>query len=422
MFGILMLERGGCSVKRVWTAVLCLLILASCCMSVNAAGTAVTDTFTHWTLAGGAKKAVPMPPVYTVADVVTYRSLGVSDDCGNMVDIDCDDSGNTYVLTDNSHIVCFDKDLKPVRDYTVTDAAGEEVDFSGAKGIFVDDEHSFYIADTNHGRVLYVEDGVVQQEIVLPESSLIPSDFVFQPSGVAKDSKDYLYVISDGSYYGAILYDPDGVFVGFYGANSVEGNVLTTLANLWDRLTMNDEKRAKIKKTLPYQFTDIYIDNNDFVYTCTAKTESGSVGQMKMLSPGGTNILPGAESRNFGESDQVKRLGNKIRQNFTCIRADGAGFLYALDATYGLVYVYDTNATMMAAFGGGRGLGRQRGVFSIACSMALSGTRLLVADSLKNSVTVFERTAYGELLVQAQQLTMDADYLTAEPLWQQVLQ
>lgn len=44
----------------------------------------------------------------------------------------------------------------------------------------------------------------------------------------------------------------------------------------------------------------------------------------------------------------------------------------------------------------------------------------MVADSLTNAVTVFELTAYGSLLLQAQQLTLDADYAAAEPLWQQV--
>lgn len=81
----------------------------------------------------------------------------------------------------------------------------------------------------------------------------------------------------------------------------------------------------------------------------------GNVGQLRMLSPGGTNILEGSDTANYGEPDVVKRLNNVIRQNFSGIQADGRGFIYALDATYGLIYIYDTDSNLIAAFGGGRG-------------------------------------------------------------------
>lgn len=80
---------------------------------------------------------------------------------------------------------------------------------------------------------------------------------------------------------------------------------------------------------------------------------------------------------------------------FPAYRRTGRGFIYALDATYGLIYIYDTDSNLIAAFGGGRGLGNQEGTFSAANSIALSGSRLMVADSLTNAVTVFELTAYG---------------------------
>ena len=112
-----------------------------------------------------------------------------------------------------------------------------------------------------NSRVVCFKDNKALKEIVMPESALIPSDFVFSPTKVEKDSKGYLYVISEGSYYGAVMYDPDGEFAGFYGANTVSAGVLSTLGYIWDTLTSNDTKRAKKVKTLPFQFATWDIVN-----------------------------------------------------------------------------------------------------------------------------------------------------------------
>ena len=45
----------------------------------------------------------------------------------------------------------------------------------------------------------------------------------------------------------------------------------------------------------------------------------------------------------------------------------------------------------------------------------------MVADSLLNTVTVFERTNYGDILLSAQKKTLDADYTGAKEEWREVL-
>ena len=406
--------------KRIRRAVSGLLLGALLFLPVSAGSAAHTDTFTHQTLQNGQKRAVAMPAVYAVEQVVTARSLGMTEDDGAWMDADSDADGNTYVLTESGRVICFDAAFRRKQVYTLRDAAGGETDISGAGGLYVCGAGQFYVADTENARVLYAEDGTVRREITLPESDLIPQDFVFQPTRVARDSKGYLYVISNGSYYGALLYAPDGSFAGFYGANSVEGNVLTTLADLWERLTVNDEKRARMKKTLPYQFTDICLDDRDFVYTCTAKTGSEHTGQIRMLNPGGSNILPGADSFSFGEPDTVERYGKVVEQSFNGIAVDGDGFIYALDESFGLVYIYDSDRNMLAAFGGGRGQGTQAGVFSQACALTVTGSRVMVLDTLRGSVTVFARTAFGQALLAADRQMLSDDCLAAKPLWEEV--
>lgn len=416
--------------KRIAVTAIAFILVLGSCMTASASQIRTVDSFTHEDTSDGGIKSVPMPDVYVTDGVVDAVTLGLSEDFGTISDIACDDKGHCYILSEDGVIVEFDNELKFVAYHNLVDDKGKAVDVTGARGIYVSG-NELYISDTENGRVLCCINDIVVKEINMPESALIPSDFVFSPTKVVKDGKGYLYVISKGSYYGAVMYDPAGEFIGFYGANTVKGGVLTTLAYIWDSLTQNDVKRAKKVKSLPYQFVDICIDKNDFVYTCTGLTATdNNSGQIRMLSPGGTNILfdktsggarVDSKNFNFGETDYIKRLNKRIVQNFDNIQVDENGFIYALDITYGLVYVYDTDCNLITAFGGGRGIGGQKGIFASPIALAVSNNKVFVADSLDNSVTVFKQTDFGNKLLTAQQMMLKADYTESKEAWEYVL-
>lgn len=411
---------------------ICAVMLICVCLFgivVSADNSAYTNSFTVNETASG-EKTVYMPDVYRASATVRVRDLGLTEGFEKFRDIDCDDEGNTYILADPGRILVLDKDLKLLKDMMPHTSDGDELDVNGAQGIYVTDSNVF-IADTENARVLLCDkNAVVLKEITVPDSSLIPSDFTFRPMKVSMDSHGYLYVLSDGSYYGALLYDTDGVFSGFYGANAVNASVLTALQNLWDMLVQNDVKRSKTKRTLPFQFLDLYVDENDFVYTCTGQTSGNKKGQIRKLSTGGSNILSkvqkdgthvASDSYNFAENTTLTRLKQSVQQNFISVLVDERGFIYALDSTYGLIYIYDQQCSLISVFGGGYGKGEQRGVFSEACAMAFNGSGLIVADSLRDTVTVWNLTDFGDILLEAQSKTLDADYAAAEPLWNQVI-
>lgn len=417
-------------IKSLTALIFSAVLLLNVCISASSEQIRVTDSFTHQDTGSGTQVSVAMPDVFTVKKVVNARSLGLEESYGTITDMDCDEKGNCFILSEDGIIVEFDKEFNFVKYHTPLDSTGKAYDFYGAKGIYATNGE-VYIADTMNSRVVCFKNDKVIKEIVMPSSALIPSDFVFSPTKVEKDSKGYIYVISEGSYYGAVMYDPEGEFTGFYGANTVSANVLSTLGYIWDTLTSNDVKRAKKVKTLPFQFVDICIDKNDFVYTCTGLTsDSNSSGQIRMLSPGGSNILyrrqhngmrVGSSSFVFGETDYAKRLNKKINQDFESIQVDQNGFIYGLDLTYGLIYVYDTDCNLLTAFGGGRGNGEQKGVFSSPIALSVYEDRVYVADSLDNSVTVFSLSDFGNNLFGAQKKTLQSKYSESEELWQEVL-
>ena len=401
-------------IKR-FVAVL-LVVLCFGGLAVSANTDTPTETFTRTT----GEKTVPTKPVYAVERRLDVRNLNISGELGNIQDIDHDEDGNLYVLTSNSRLFRISDDDMSVYEYHIQ-MDGRTVDFTGAEGIRAISKENLYLADTKNGRILQIENEKVSLEIETPQSELIPDNFDFQPAKIAVDKKGYIYAASKGSYLGALLFTPEGEFSAFFGANTVKGTFLTVLSNIWNRLTQNDVKRSKSRKTLPYDFSDIFVDASGFVYTSTGMNANGDVGQIRKLSPSGTNILSNSDSINYGEKDKVKRLNYTVKQNFSGISADADGFIYALDSEYGLIYIYDEQSNLLAAFGGGRGLGNQNGTFVSACSMTLSEDKLYVADSFNQNITVFSKTEFGKNLFSAQKATIDSDYEVAKPLWNKVL-
>ncbi len=433
MFG----ERAVAMIKKCFAVALtCLLLVLCFTTTVAAQDKAPTGSFTHWDMSNGSKKVVPMRDVYRPTTVVDIRSIGLTNEVdGEFADVCCDDDGNLYILTTDAQLIMLDSEYNLVKEYTIIGTDGAEVDFSGAKGLLVT-AGNIYLCDTANERLLICDmEGVVQTEMVRPtgkNSELLPDDFRFAPLKVERDSKGYLYVICDGAYYGAMLFTPEGEFSGFYGANTVGGSALSTLQYLWDALTMTEAKQEASHKKLPYQFLDLYVDEKDFVYTCTGRTtdEGSASGQLKKLSPSGTNILykqqwtgarVSAASFNFGETSVVMRNNARLTQDFVGIQVDERGYIYALDGAFGIVYIYDTDCNLVTAFGGGRTSGNQTGVFTQATALVYNNGRVIVADGKLNTVTVFERTAYGETLLSAQKKTLDADYTGAKAEWLQVI-
>ncbi len=402
--------------KKIISIILCLVLIFALSLSVSARTDSPTYTFTR-SVNG---KTVATKAIYNVQSIFDLRQIGSLDKTGKITDIDTDRDGNLYVLTTLGKIYKFNNELSFMQEYKVSEN-GLPADFSEAEGLLLISENEYYIADTAHNRILHVKDGNVIQTIANPTSDLIPDDLIFQPSKLAIDTNGYIYAVSKGCYYGALLFTPDGDFTSFYGANKVSGSILTSLTGIWNRLTQNDIKRSKSKKVLPYDFSDICTDSKGFVYTVSGTNSNGNTGQIRMLSPGGSNILVNCDSTNFGETDIVTRLNETVRQNFCSVAVDEDGFIYALDSAYGFIYVYDNRSNLIAAFGGGRGHGEQMGTYINACSLAFKNGKLFVADSYNQNITVYSKTEFGANYLTAQKYTNESDYNAALPYWKKVL-
>ncbi|MCQ2454976.1 MAG: YIP1 family protein [Clostridia bacterium] len=393
-----------------------------------------TDSFTHDDSADGKVKGVLSSEIYSSSKVVTAARLGLSESMLGLTDVCTDKDGKVYLLaSERSKVIILNSDYTLDKEIVIKDKDGIEMMFEEAKGIFVDDNKDIYVCDTGNGMILVTDrSGKLKSTWEQPESSLLPEDFFFQPSRMVRDDKGYTYILSLGCYYGALAYSPDDEFIGFYGANNVKATALDTLAFLWDKLTQTDEKKALSVKTLPYSFVDLCLDSKGYMITCTGVTESDTngTGQIRKLSPGGEDILYKRDTKgisstssavNFVEEKVTKRFGVMKPQNIISVEVDDKGFIYALDSTHGLIYVYDNECNLLAGFAGCFSDAKQLGVFDNPTSLAVHGSDLLVIDRDNCALTVFERTKYGELLMNAQLKHIKGEYDEASPLWEEII-
>lgn len=418
-------------VKRILSLIAIILILA---MGLGITATAEpTDSFTHEDTASGKVNSVLSREMYTATKAINASDLGLEKSFDGLNDICVDKQGRVYLLVSGrSWVVVLNSDYSLNKLITLTDENGAKVSFDGAEGIFTDDKN-IYICDTRNSRILVCDlNGLVVEIWGEPESNLIPDDFYYQPYRVSRDSKGYTYILSLGCYYGALTYSPENKFLGFYGANNVEASALDTLSYLWDMLTQTDAKKALSVKKLPYSFVDLCLDHDDYMITCTGRTESDTngTGQIRKLSPGGADILykrftngtsTDSSQINFVEEKVIEKFGVKKPQNIVAVDVDRDGMIYSLDQTHGLIYVYDSECNMLGGFGGGYDFASQLGIFDKATCLAVNGEDVIVGDSDNSIITVFERTQYGSLLIKAQQTYIKGEYVEALPLWEQIL-
>lgn len=406
-------------------AVLCCLSLISPCVSAAGASDVPYYSYTYWNDdLSNSKIASYSKDIYRPKKVIDQRCIDY--DIVKLTDVCVSPNGEILLLDGGaSRIYVFNQNYDYLRTIENVKKIDTVLDFTNASGIYSDKDSNIYIADTDNNRVIICDsNGTYFNEIGLPDSELIPDDYVFRPIKLTKDNKGYIYILSDGSYYGALLYSPSLEFVGFYGANTVEVSFLDNLSNYFERIFTTNKKRALQDKRLPYQFVDLYIDSKDFVYTCTGrftKDTKAETGQIKRLNPAGENVLL-TENYNYADVDAGEMIyGVTETQDLLSVAVDNNGYIYTLDSTYGRVFVYNKDRKLLGTFGIGLASDKIEGTFDLPCALDVSGDDVFVCDSSNNNLTVFNITDYGKSLKQADELTYGGFYKEAGELWDDII-
>jgi len=415
-----MLGQEGALVKIKLLSVFTALVILPAVCTISVAAVEIDPsyggyTYSYW------RKSVDVPVAYV--PVASFRG----EDCGT-TEFDSpsdmymdDDSGLLYILdSGNGRVVVLDSSLKFQYEITSFTYNDEALDITGAQGIFVYKE-TLVIADTENARVLYCNsDGQVVKIIEKPDSKSFGEETQFKPSKVVMDYSENLYVVCSGVYKGAAVFDREGQFSGFFGANRVALTLRVLADALWKRL-LSEEQTEQMITAVPVEFQNLDIDSKGFIYSCTKATTENVYNTIRKLNYAGNDVYNSEQppvSGKFGELDIDYTTETLSDTQFSDINIDDKGIISAIDTTRGRVFQYDQSGHLVSIFGG---YGEYIGCFKKPTAIEKCGVYLVVLDAAKNTITSFRMSEYGELLFKAVELYNSGKYSQSIELWNQVL-
>ncbi len=367
-------------------------------------------------------EAIPSQAGYLASHSVSGRELGIGEFSAPS-DIFRDaydqffivDTGNDRIVVTNSELT---EVVKVLEEFTLPD--GSATTLSEPEGIYVSPETDLiYIADYKNSRVLVCDfDGNVTLEITKPESELFSSELTFLPQRVLADKAGNVYIVLGNITTGAAMFNSDGEFQGYYGANTVEATSQVIVNYFW-KLISTEKMRSKTARSVPTGITSFDLDDEGFIYTCTQST-SQKTDTVKKLNPAGKNLFSNL-GVTWGDFESLYDVNTaRSYQSMICdIEVADDGNINCLDLTSGRVFQYDKEGNLLFIFGSSS---EQLGGFTQVSAIESIGSRVLVTDSTKNYITVFEETDFGSIVHEATNLYNAGYYEEALEPWYKVLQ
>ena len=360
----------------------------------------------------------------------------------NPSDLEVDEDGNVYIAdTDNDRIVILDRNFRfkaIISEFENENLIADKLD--NPKGVYVTPD-KIYVCDTDNSRIVTFKRDLhntgnyeVNSIIPQPESTLFGEDSTYKPVAVAVDEFNRLFVVSSTTFEGIIVMTDTGDFTGFIGAQKAN---LSAWEILWRRF-QTKEQREKSEKVVSTEFNNITITEDGFIYVTTSsiasstqqgaingRSKAGTYAPVKMLNAAGEEIM----RRNgfwppSGEVDVLTRSldGAPTGASKIVDVAIGPEKTWSIiDQKRSKIFTYDFDGNLLFVFGD---YGRQLGTMSSASAIAgivYQGDRMLVLDKSDRSFTVYERTEYGNTLIQALHNQNNRQYNLAVDDWREIL-
>ncbi len=365
------------------------------------------------------------PDAYTPVQQITSTYMGLTTPLNSPSDMLVAPDGDVYLADpNNNRIICLDPYFKVKYEVsTFINEHGNPDALANCKGCFVTypsemQESLLYVADTGNSRIVIFDlEGNFIRTIAQPKSDLFEDDAVYMPRALAVDKSGRMYIVSETTNEGIIALDADGNFQGYIGAPKVSFSALDIL---W-RTFQTAEQRAKSTSLVPTEFNNITIDEEGFLYV-TSDT-AGISQAVKKLNSAGDNIMTNSSFLpHFGE---IRTNGNSLVSSITgeSIIKDVAlgpeGTWSIIDQKRAKVFTYDQYGVLQHAFGD---KGMKLGNNETLAAIAYQGNDMLLLDSQLNLISVYTRTEYGDILMNALKNQNDQNYDAAVEDYNAILQ
>ncbi len=404
------------------TAAVCALLCTASALMLPASADEPYDVYNYNYLG----EAVPSQAGYLAERTISGIDLGTTA-LDTPSDLFKDENDNFYLVDSGNHRIlkinrAFDAVLQVYDTFTMPD--GSETALNHPQGVYVSpDSGLMYIADRENMRALVCrQDGQVVMEITKPESTAYDQELAFLPQKILCDNAGNVYIVLNNTTKGAAMFDANGDFIGYFGANTVAKTAAVIANYFWNAIASEEEKRYRAR-SVPTAFDNFDIaPDKGFIYTSTS-SGSSDTDIVKKVNPEGYNLFSHMSNYTWGDLFSTWYSGTNYSAKIVDIDIGNDGSINCLDAATGRVFQYDEEAELLFIMGT---LGDQVGAFMQGSVTAVETQgenceNIYVLDAGQGTVTVFEQTGFGGIVHEATRLYNAGYYEEALEPWLDVL-
>ncbi len=406
-----------------------LLIVMTAVMLATSVNAAAYTTYTY-SYDGFALKS---PDAYVPDRLVDSNYMGLEVPLDDPRDLEVDDEGNVYIVDANmDRVIVTDRYYKVKFEISsFLNEHGVWDSFNDPSGVAITEDY-IYVCDTNNNRiVMFDRDGNYYKIVPKPVSAYFVEGSLYKPVAVAVDEYGRLFVVSSTTYQGIIVMDDDANFSGFIGAQKVS---ISVMERIW-REIQTEEQRESSEEYISSEFNNITIDSDGFIYVTTSsidedvqqsamnsRSTDGDYAPVKKLNSTGYDVMgrngfwpPSGEVKVAFASNSAISGASKIID----VAVGPEGTWSIIDEKRSKTYTYDKYGNLLFIFGD---TGEQLGNIYNIEAIAYSGNDIILLDKSKDCFTVYKRTAYGDLLLEALSHQNNRIYDVAVDDWTGILQ
>ncbi len=271
-------------------------------------------------------------------------------------------------------------------------------EFQSPTGIFVKADY-LYVADKVAKTVFQIDMNkkTIIQTVYKPISPIYGQQNDFVPTKVAVDSSDSIYIIGEGSTSGVIQVNYAGEFVGYLGINTVALSLRKILYNFF-------VQDSELASSTPPSPTNLALGAKGSILTTNTNVRE----TFKRLNISGINtLLDTTVYPSVGLSDIWMN-----NENYIYLVAD-TGEVYEYDSNGNMLFYFNTNDTTLTQTLGLTSQAKGIGTDSLG--------NLYILDKGYNSIQVYQRTVFVDLVHEAVTMYNDGKYIESKPIWEEII-
>jgi tetratricopeptide (TPR) repeat protein len=280
-------------------------------------------------------------------------------------------------------------------------------------------ESGIFICDTGNYRIIKLNHDYEVVDIFSEIEEETFDEVMFEPIKITVDPTDRMYVVAKNIYEGILEINSDGTFNRFTGVNPIN---LTPL-EIFRRSLMTEEQIAQLQLFLPTEYTNVNINDSNFIYATSKVSENNAENPIQLINPKGVDVI----KRNgyfppMGDIQYVEGMNNYVidgPSQMVDIAYTDDGIYTVLDQKRSRLFTYDSEGNLLYIDGDE---GRQTDKFSEGVAIDYLGDDLLVLDRRTKSITVYGLTEFGNYVNLAIHYHNEGMFEEAALVWEKVVQ